>query len=308
MHTETELVRRIVNGPTMGTRYAAVFFADASFDSTELSLALCRAVEAVDAQMSTFRPDSSLMQLNRARVGEWFAVPRELFEVLSKAVEVGRLSGGAFDIGVGDLVLAWGFGAAAGALDPEAIASARNSRHTPAHLGLEFDAERGCVRKLEDISLDLSGIAKGYGVDALAAVLDAEGVQSYLVSIDGELRAGAPKPDGTAWKVALESPEPGHRRAAAVLDLENAAVATSGDYRQFVDHAGKRHSHTMDPRCRGPLAGGPASVTVGARTCTEADAWATAFMVLDAGRRAELASALQLEVIVAERLSSELAS
>jgi thiamine biosynthesis lipoprotein len=285
----------------MGTRYVAVFFAPEAFDLTELSLALGRAVATVDVQMSTFRPHSNLMQLNRAPVGEWLAVPRELFDVLSAAVEIGRLSDGAFDIGVGDLVLAWGFGPAAGAIDQGAISRLGNGRHTPAHLGLALDRQGRRVRKLTKLNLDLSGIAKGYGVDALAAVLEAHGLDRYLVSIDGELRAGECKPDGMPWKVALESPDEGYRRASAILEVTKCALATSGDYRHFVDHEGRRHAHTMDPRRRHPLANGPASVTVRAKTCTEADAWATALMVLSGVRGNELAAAHGLEVLVATR-------
>jgi thiamine biosynthesis lipoprotein len=301
MRTETNFVRRVINGPTMGTRYSAVFFADEGRHLDDLRVALQQAVDTVDRQMSTWKPDSDLMRLNRATVGTWLDVPRQLGAVLATALEVGRLSDGAFDIGVGDLVSAWGFGPGAGAPDPDAIATARTGRRTPAHLALELDPIGKRVRKHAPVALDLSGIAKGYGVDELAGVLETHGISSYLVSIDGELRAGRTKPDGSPWRVAVESPEIGHRQAAGVIEMADAALATSGDYRHFVERDGIRYGHTIDPRRHAPLHGGPAAVTVRAGTAMQADAWATALMVLGAVRGSELASALGLEVLFAER-------
>jgi thiamine biosynthesis lipoprotein len=297
MRTDAALVRRVVNGPTMGTRYAAVFFAPAALDLAELQRALHRAVTTVDEQMSTWNPQSALMQLNRAPVGAWFGAPSELIHVLESAVEIGHLSDGAFDIGVGDLVTAWGFGPAAGALDPDAIAKAGASPYAPTHLSLEVDRARRRVRKHAPVSFDLSGIAKGYGVDALANVLETHDVWSYLVSIDGELRVGQHKPDGSAWKVALESPVVGRRQAATAIEIARSALATSGDYRHFIERNGTRYAHTMDPRTRRPLTDGPAAVTVRASTCMRADAWATALMVLGPARGRDLAQALDLDVL-----------
>jgi thiamine biosynthesis lipoprotein len=301
MRTEANLIRRVVNGPTMGTRYSAAFFVPEERDISDLRLALQQAVDSVDSQMSTWKSGSDLMQLNRVPVGAWFDLPRELATVLAAALEVGRLSGGAFDIGVGDLVSAWGFGPGAGAPDRDAIAKAGVGPRTPAHLALELDPPGNRVCKRDTITLDLSGIAKGYGVDELAGVLETRGISSYLVSIDGELRAGRPKPDGSGWRVAVESPDVGHRQPAGVIEIVDAALATSGDYRHFVDHNGLRLAHTIDPSRRAPLSNGPAAVTVRAKTSMQADAWATALMVLGAERGRELASALGLEVLFAER-------
>ncbi|HEV2516141.1 MAG TPA: FAD:protein FMN transferase [Devosia sp.] len=284
----------------MGTRYSAAFFTEPDRPMVELHQALQQSVDAVDAQMSTWKPGSDLMQLNRAPVGIWIDVPEELATVLAAALEVGRASGGAFDIGVGDLVSAWGFGPGAGAPDPDAAAAAGVVRRVPAHLAIELDLVARRVRKHRPVTLDLSGIAKGYGVDELARVLESHGIRRYLVSIDGELRAGAPKPDGSSWRVALERPEFGYRAAAGVIEIADAALATSGDYRHVVEFRGARYGHTIDPRHHAPLRNGPASVTVRAASAMQADAWATALMVLGPERGGELASALDLEVLFAE--------
>ncbi|KQW75618.1 hypothetical protein ASC89_22025 [Devosia sp. Root413D1] len=297
----TDLVRRVISGPTMGTRYSAVFFAPIALDLSVLPAALEAVVDTVDRQMSTWKPESDLMRLNRAAVGRWVDLPYEVATVLAAALEIGRLSDGAFDIGVGDLVTAWGFGAAAGTTDRRAIAAPGAAQRLPAHLALELDEAGQRVRKHAQVTLDLSAIAKGYGVDELARVLERFGVTSYLVSIDGELRAGQGKPDGSAWRVALESPEFGHRRAAGVIEIADVALATSGDYRHFVERDGVRFGHTMDPRRRIRLGHGPASVTVRAATAMQADAWATALMVLGPERGSEVASAQGLDVLFAER-------
>ncbi|MBO7810375.1 FAD:protein FMN transferase [Burkholderia pseudomallei] len=147
---------------------------------------------------------------------------------------------------------------------------------------LEVDVARGRVRRLADVAFDLCGIAKGFGVDELARVLDRHGIGAWLVGIDGELRARGCKPDGSPWAIALEAPDYGRRGAMGAIDLVDAAVATSGDYRHWADFGGERLSHTMDPRAGAPLRGDIASVTVVAPTCTDADAYATALMVLGA--------------------------
>lgn len=273
--TSTEPVRHALNGPTMGTRWSAVFFAAPGFDTGPVCAALQQAVDEVDAQMSTWNDDSDLMRLNRAPVGETVEVPAHLARVLALGLAIGRASGGAFDIGMGDAVRAWGFGP--DAADPQRVRDALGARRLPAHELLALDGRQ--VRKLGAIALDLNGIAKGYGADRLAETLVTFGIDAALVGIDGEMRAKGLRPDGEPWTVAVEAPELERRAPHSILSLHDAAVATSGDYRHGVTVQGRRLSHTMDPRRGAPLLSSPASVTVVARTCAEADAWATALMV-----------------------------
>lgn len=281
----TERVRFALNGPTMGTRWSALFFARPDFDAAPIRAALQVAVEEVDAQMSTWKPDSDLMRINAAPVGQWVPVPARLLEVLRLGLEIGRASDGAFDVGMGDAVTAWGFGPNSAA--PDGIRAAMEALRRPAHEVLELNGDH--LRKTAPIALDLNGIAKGYGVDRLAETLRDQGIVAALVGIDGEMRASGLRPDGEAWTIAVETPDPGRRTPHAILALQNAAVATSGDYRHWVEVQGRRLSHTMDPRRGAPLIASPASVTVVARTCAEADAWATALMVLGLERGAALA-------------------
>ena len=291
--TSTELTRHALNGPTMGTRWSALFFTDPGFDVSPLNAALQAAVEEVDGQMSSWKPDSDLMRINRAPVGEWIDAPARLIDVLRLGLEIGRASGGAFDVCMGDAVTAWGFGpeAATG----ERIRIALAAPRTPSWEAI--DIADGRLRKRVAVTLDLNGIAKGYGVDRLADVLEQFGVTSFLAGIDGEMRARGLRPDGEAWTIAVEQPDHARRAAHSVLALSDAAVATSGDYRHWVDVQGMRLSHTMDPHRGAPLSASPASVTVVARSCAEADAWATALMVLGADKAAGLTQHFGLEAL-----------
>ncbi|MFN3991472.1 MAG: FAD:protein FMN transferase [Tabrizicola flagellatus] len=289
----TDTVRHALNGPTMGTRWSALFFAAPGLDPGPVQTALQAAVAAVDAQMSTWNPDSDLMRLNAAPVGDWQDIPGDLARVLALGLAIGRASGGAFDIGMGDAVRAWGFGPAAA--DPHAIRSAMETARRPAHELLELDGTR--ARKTAPLSLDLNGIAKGYGVDRLAEVLGDHGIRNALVGIDGEMRAMGLRPDGTPWTIAVEAPDRDRRAPHSILTLEDAAVATSGDYRHWVTVRGRDLSHTMDPARGVPLLAPPASVTVIAPTCAEADAWATALMVLGADAGARLARQRGLDAL-----------
>ncbi|WP_347309689.1 FAD:protein FMN transferase [Defluviimonas sp. SAOS-178_SWC] len=289
----TEPARVALNGPTMGTRWSALFFTEPGFDTETVRAALQAAVDEVDAQMSTWNAVSDLMRLNAAPTGAWVAVPTRLRAVLRLGLEIGRASGGAFDIGMGDAVAAWGFGPDAAA--PTGIRAAMGARRRPAHEVLEIDG--ALVRKSAPIALDLNGIAKGYGVDRLTETLRDHGIDNALVGIDGEMRALGFRPDGAAWTIAVEAPDAGRRTPHSILALQNAAVATSGDYRHWVEVQGRRLSHTMDPARGAPLSAPPASVTVVARTCAEADGWATAFMVLGPERGATLARKSGLDAL-----------
>lgn len=289
----TERARIALNGPTMGTRWSALFFAEPDFDPTPIRTALQAAVDEVDGQMSTWNAGSDLMRLNAAPVREWVAVPAQLAAVLRLGLEIGRASGGAFDIGMGDAVTAWGFGPEDAA--PDGIRAAMTASRRPAHEALEMDDAR--VHKAAPIALDLNGIAKGYGVDRLAETLRHHGVSDGLVGIDGEMRAMGLRPDGEAWTIAVEAPDAERRTPHSILALQDAAVATSGDYRHWIEVQGRRLSHTMDPRRGAPLIASPASVTVVARTCAEADAWATALMVLGPDKGATLARRSWLDAL-----------
>lgn len=266
-----------LSGPTMGTRWTAKFTPPG--DTAAIEADLAATIARVDQQMSNWRPDSDLMRLNAAPLHQWVSLPADLIHVLETALRIGRASDWHFDIGVGGLVKAWGFGPAQGSTNPTAIA---------AHLGhplatdsaLQLDPATNRARKTAPVELDLSGIAKGFGVDQLGHTLRRHAITDFLVGLDGEITASGLRPDGKPWAVALESPTPGIRSARGVIEITDQSIATSGDYRHFVDVGALRVSHTMNPRRGGPATNAVASVTVFAPSCMQADAWATVLMVL----------------------------
>jgi FAD:protein FMN transferase len=289
--------RITLHGPTMGTRWSATLDADDSLDVKALQQDLVDVVDQVDQQMSPWKPESDLMRVNRAPVDAWVSLPAEMLEVLVCALEVHQQSAGAFDPCVGELVNAWGFGAACDAPDAHAIRIARQSQPPSAHACLELDRAAGRVRKRVPLQLDLCGIAKGYAVDRMAQVLQKHGVRHALAALDGELRAVGGQSGGLPWRVALESPELDRRAVRGVIELEDLAVATSGDYRRYLDVGGARLAHTMDPRRWVPVNNGVASVTVLARTCMQADAWATALLVAGPGEGLAMAQRMGMDVL-----------
>lgn len=269
-----------LNGETMGTRWHAQFWAGADTDIEAIRFAMQQAVDRVDAQMSLWKPESDLCRLNRAPVGEWVDVGPEMMRVLRAATDISRMSGGAFDIAVGDAVRAWGFGPEAADTDKIAalLAEAREPSET-------LELQDGQARRLADVSFDLNGIAKGFGTDRLIEVALEHGVTALTAGIDGDLRTAGTRPDGSLWPIAIERPDYDRRAIHSIMELSDCAIATSGDYRHWLTVGTQRLSHTMNPRLQAPLVNSPASVTVLAPDCMTADAWATALMVLgrDAG-------------------------
>lgn len=292
--------RLALHGPTMGTRWSVTCDAAPDTDVQALQTALAAAVQQVDAQMSPWLPGSDLNRLNHAPVGAWVTLPTEILEVLVCALDVCRLSAGAFDPAAGALVDAWGFGAVRDAPDAEAIRTATSAApvaRTPTYEALELDSGMLRARKHAPMHLDLCGIAKGYAVDRMADVLRQNGVPHALVALDGELRAVGGQADGQPWAVAVESPETGRRAVHSVVELQDLAVATSGEYRHYLQVGDARLAHTMDTRRGAPVRNEVASVTVLARQCVHADAWATALLVAGPGEGLALAQRMGLEAL-----------
>lgn len=286
--SEPEVVR--LQGSTMGTSYSVVL-PSLPKGSTKQSVqqGIESILEQVNQQMSTYLPDSELSRINQSEAGLWLDVSPELFEVIQRSHSISEQSYGAFDITVGPLVNLWGFGPAntLASVTPseEQLDSARK---LVGYQNLELKQESRSIRKqFKDLYIDLSAIAKGYGVDAMAAYLDSLSIQDYLVEIGGELRGKGLSQRGDYWRVAVEKPQPGQRMIQRVIDVSDFAVATSGDYRNYFEYEGVRFSHTIDPRSGLPISHSLASVTVLSEKALLADAWATALMVLgeDEGHR-----------------------
>ncbi len=295
----TDLPAQKLSGPTMGTHWSAEIGASSSTDLAALESALSDAVALVDGQMSSWKPESDLMRLNAAPLGEWVHLPPELMQVLSRGLEIGRLSNGAFDIGLGDLVKAWGF-----ADTPPSEVDIRANLGQPrpdTTEALELDQAKLTARKHAPLALDLSGIAKGYAVDRMMRVCENFGLSSALVALDGEVRSKGVQPNGKPWAVAIEKPDYTARTPLSMLELEDAAVATSGDYRHWVQVGQARLSHTMDRQKGGPVQPEIASVTVVTNNCMTADAMATAILVQGLKKGSAFARSQGLDCLILER-------
>jgi len=272
-----------LSGQTMGTGYTIKMVgAPPSVDVAALNSQVRQTLDRIEARMSTYRADSELSRLNIHCGGEWFDVSLETARVIQSATEIGRLTGGAFDVTVGPLVNLWNFGP--GGNLPDRIPDDEQIARAKSRVGfdaVEVRLSPPAVRKRrEDLYIDLSGIAKGYAVDQIAERLDQSGVEDYLVEIGGELRATGHNHRGRPWQVAVESPVAEERSIQRVVAIEGLAMATSGDYRNYFEKDGVRYSHIIDPRSGRPVAHRLASVTVLSVSCTRADALATALLVL----------------------------
>ncbi len=282
-----------ISGSTMGTTYSVMLAAlPVGIDQDRLHGELDEILDRVDAQMSTYRDDSEVSRFNASSSTAWFPVSAATREVVAEARHVGLLSHGAFDLTVVPLVELWGIGRR---IAPTPLPSDEAIRRAAVPVGFsKVETRKGspAIRKQRsDMRIDLSAIAKGFAVDRLATHLESRGIEDYLVEIGGELRVGGTSPAGGAWRVAIERPSGEPLTAQTVVALTSGAVATSGDYRAYFEHGGRRYSHIIDPRTGRPVAHELVSVTVVDRSAMRADAYATALLVL--GPRAGLVLAAQ---------------
>lgn len=277
-----------LHGETMGTSWCVKLVASPRADLHALHAGIQQQLDVVVAQMSSWEADSDLSRFNRATAETWHVLPTEFFEVLSCALEIARDSEGAYDPTVGALVDAWGFGATQQVHAIQADSTLSAARADAGWQRLSLRKETSSALQPGRVQLDLSAIAKGYGVDLVARHLPDIGIVAALIEVGGEVYGYGSKPDGSAWQVLVEaSPDEDAVQAThpCVVALDGIAVATSGDHWHAFEQQGTRYSHTLDPRTGRPVEHAPAAVTVIADDAMHADAWATALTVMgvDAG-------------------------
>lgn len=270
-----------LRGLTMGTSWSVKLVAAAS-QLQRFERGIQARLDEVVAQMSTWQADSDISRYNRASSGSVHTLPAEFAQVLAAALGLAADTDGAYDPSIGPLTDLWGFGPAGACARPPATQTLAQARERVGWRRLRFDDAQRTLLQPGGAYLDLSSIAKGYGVDRVADWLLAQDVADCLIEVGGELRAHGRKPDGSQWRVAVEQPGDGDDEAAAVIALDGLAIATSGDYRRYFDAGERRYSHTLDPRSGAPIDNAVASVTVLHRHCMQADALATALTVLGA--------------------------
>ena len=276
-----------LQGTAMGTTYSVtVATRPPGIDQWALQAVIDGVIAEAESVLSTWNPGSAISRFNAERRTDWIAVPEELVAVVAEAQQVSRETGGAFDVTVAPLVRLWGFDERRGATAWPADEAIHAAQASTGFQRLELRARPPALRKADAaLELDVAGIAPGYAVDRIAAGFDALGAGDYLIELGGEIRARGRRAPDRPWRVAVERPVPGERQPYTIVELDGAAVSTSGDYRDYREIGGRRVSHTIDPRSGRPVDHDLASVTVIDGTAARADALATALMVLgpDAG-------------------------
>ena len=276
---------QIMSGQTMGTYYSVKV--KTGRENKLLHKNIKEELEAVNAEMSVFDNNSEISRINREPADKWIELSPPMQKVLQNAYTIYSQSNGAFDPTVGRLVDLWGFGT----IRPKKAPSEEDIREVLKTSGfnkIRFTHDFDKIKKEhEETMINLSAIAKGYGVDRVAELLEKLGYHDYVVEIGGEVRAGGRKSDQVdGWNVGIIRPENDYTENAYVITLKNQTVATSGDYRNFIYVDDKKYSHTISPKNGYPVENNLISATVFHSSCMIADGMTTAMMAM--GEKAAL--------------------
>lgn len=290
-----------ISGNTMGTYYSIKYVASSSVpDAKKIQQGIDEKLEYVNQLMSTYRSDSEISQFNTSQeINQPFLISPDMMTVIQEAARIYEITEHGLDITAGPLVNLWGFG-------PEQ----KNDFVPPAHSDVQARLASTGMDKLQimqnsimktvpELYLDLSAIAKGYGVDMVAHYLESLGINNYLVDIGGEVRAKGKNQQGKLWRIAVEKPTAGMQQdVQRIIELDNMAVATSGNYRNYFDANGVRYSHTIDPKTGYPIQNDLVSVTVITPDCMTADGLATGFTVIGIEKSLAIANRLNIAVFM----------
>lgn len=284
----------LLQGRTMGTTYnIKVVVENDTYDTTALHQAIDKALVQVNQEMSTYIAHSELSLFNKSEGEIPVEMSTGLSKVINEALRLGNITDGMLDVTVGPLVNLWGFGPD---YRPEKIPTPTEQSQARSRIGIDKIIVSGQkIRKTQpDVYVDLSTIAKGYGVDVVAELVEKEGFDSYLVEIGGEMRLKGFKANGTLWTIAVEKPLSTERSVHQIVVPKDNAVATSGDYRNYIEVDGQRYSHIIDPATGLPIEHKLVSVTVIHPSSMTADGLSTAIMVM--GPQKGLAFAQQYDL------------
>lgn len=299
-HPDTNQLLHDLSGATMGTTYSVRYAGDSV---AHLKVSIDSLLLRVNQSLSTYMPDSRISILNQSVAGS--PIDAHLRINFLKSIEVNERSGGAFDPTVGPLTEVWGFGSSAMLNIPDS--STIDSIHV--YVGMQnFSLSGDTLKKLHPRArLDMSAIAKGYGVDQVAEYLISRGIRNFIVEIGGEVRANGNKSKEKPWTVGIEKPQSGAGRIVQrALPLGNRSMATSGNYRNFKVIGGRKIVHTLNPKTGYPIENNLLSASVLAADCMTADAWATAFMVMGFEKARQLSGELKdIDVVFIYRDSKQ---
>ena len=266
-------------GPTMGSHYSLKYLAgEGSPEPAALKAEVEALLAQVDQQMSTWRSDSDLSEFNRLPAGSCRVMSDAVLTLVRAGEQLSRDSDGAFDLTVSPLLELWGFGPQSRGERVPTVDEVAAVQANVGHRHLSIEGQKLCKEAAVQLSLDSLGA--GFSVDLIAARLNELGVSSYLLDITGEIKAAGVKPDGSAWRIAIEAPRDDQQVAQKVIALDGLGVSTSGDYRNYFEKEGRRYSHTLDPKTGAPITHRLASVTVIDPSAQRADGLSTLLMVL----------------------------
>ncbi|CAM2786552.1 FAD:protein FMN transferase [Vibrio neptunius] len=269
-----------LSGPTMGTTYNIKYIESEGNPSPEvLQKEVDRLLEEVNDQMSTYRKNSELSRFNQSQTSTPFEVSPQTATVVKEAIRLNGLTLGALDVTVGPLVNLWGFGPEA---RPEVVPTDEELAARKTHTGIQHLTVEGNLlsKDIPNLYVDLSTIAKGWGVDVVADYIQSQGIQNYMVEVGGEMRLKGINREGVKWRIAIEKPSADERAVQEIIEPGDMAVATSGDYRIYFERDGVRYSHIINPQTGKPIRHKVVSVTVLDKSSMTADGLATGLMVL----------------------------
>lgn len=251
-------------------------------DEASISAGLSRAFEGSGKMLATWDKASEISRFNEYQGTDWFAISPQVAQAADMALKLGEQSGGLYDITIRPLVVLWGFGSADEAMGkvPDQVAIDAAQAKVGYHK-LQVRLDPPALRKEQpDLHVELASLADGFAADQGGLYLESLGIHNYMVEIAGEIRTRGLSPRGDDWRIAIEKPLDTGRAIQQGIKLENAGLATSGDYRSFFMHDGKRYSHTINPLTGYPVQHKLASVSVLAETGALADAYATLLMAM----------------------------
>ncbi|MBY7848924.1 FAD:protein FMN transferase [Vibrio fluvialis] len=287
-----------LSGPTMGTSYNIKYLQqDGLPSSDDLHKEIDRLLEEVNDQMSTYRKDSELSRFNQYQGIDPFEVSNQTATVVKEAIRLNGLTEGALDVTVGPLVNLWGFGPEA---RPEVVPTDAELAERKANTGIHHLSVDGnkLSKDLPHLYVDLSTIAKGWGVDVVANYIESQGIHNYMVEVGGEIRLKGLNRDGVPWRIAVEKPTVDERSIQEIIEPGEMAIATSGDYRNYFERDGVRYSHIINPQTGRPIHNRVVSVTVLDKSCMTADGLATGLMVLGDEKGIEIAEQNHIPVFM----------
>lgn len=271
------------SGLIFGTMYSVTYQS-----KTDLKSSIDSMLKVFDGSLSPFNDTATISRINRnERV-----IADELFAtVFRKSMEVSEATDGAFDITVAPLVNAWGFGFKQGSFPDSMMVD--SLLQLTGYEKVSMNEQGEVVKQDERMMLNCSAIAKGYAVDVIANLLKSKGVKNMMVDIGGEVVVHGKNPKEKKWRIGINKPVDDslatNQELERIVEITDAAIATSGNYRNFYYNNGKKYAHTIDPSTGYPVQHSLLSATVVANDCMTADAYATAFMVMGVEKALEMA-------------------